>query len=36
MFSGEGGTGKTILTLQLMCSTVLGRDWIGSVPSRGR
>jgi RecA-family ATPase len=35
LFSGEGGTGKTILTLQLLCSTVLGRDWIGSVPEPG-
>ncbi|MCA1512677.1 AAA family ATPase [Bradyrhizobium sp. NBAIM01] len=35
LFSGEGGTGKTILLLQLLCSTVLARDWIGSVPEPG-
>lgn len=35
LFSGEGGAGKTILTLQLLCSTVLGRDWIGSLPEPG-
>lgn len=35
LFSGEGGLGKTILTLQLLCSTVLNRDWIGSMPEPG-
>lgn len=35
LFSGDGGTGKTILLLQLLCSTVLARDWIGSVPEPG-
>jgi RecA-family ATPase len=35
LFSGEGGTGKTILLLQLLCSTVLARDWIGSLPQPG-
>ena len=35
LFSGEGGVGKSILTLQLLCSTVLGRDWIGSLPEPG-
>lgn len=35
LFSGEGGLGKTILTLQLLCSTVLNRDWIGSLPEPG-
>lgn len=35
LFSGEGGTGKTILLLQLLCSTALNRDWIGSLPEPG-
>lgn len=35
LFSGEGGTGKSILLLQLLCSTVLNRDWIGSLPEPG-
>lgn len=35
LFSGEGGTGKTILTLQLLAATALARDWIGSLPEPG-
>ncbi|UQR61764.1 AAA family ATPase [Bradyrhizobium sp. C-145] len=35
LFSGEGGAGKSLLLLQLLCSTVLNRDWIGSLPEPG-
>ncbi|WP_441259623.1 AAA family ATPase [Bradyrhizobium sp. 521_C7_N1_3] len=35
LLSGEGGVGKSILTLQLCCAHVLGRDWFGSMPEPG-
>ena len=35
LLSGEGGVGKSILTLQLACATVLGKDWFGSLPEPG-
>jgi RecA-family ATPase len=31
MLSGDGGTGKSLLSLQLAVSTALDRDWIGRV-----
>jgi RecA-family ATPase len=34
-FSGAGGIGKSLLTLQLLASTVLVRDWLGSQPQPG-
>ncbi|MET4478824.1 AAA family ATPase [Bradyrhizobium sp. F1.13.3] len=35
LLSGEGGVGKSILTLQLAVAHVLGRDWFGSLPQPG-
>ncbi|WP_456762884.1 AAA family ATPase [Bradyrhizobium sp. USDA 4011] len=35
LLSGEGGIGKSLLLKQLLCSAVLGRDWIGSLPEPG-
>ena len=35
LFSGEGGSGKSIIELQLSCAHVLGRDWFGSLPEPG-
>src|SRR4051812_7222476 len=35
LLSGEGAIGKSILMLQLLASTVLGRDWIGLQPALG-
>jgi len=35
LLSGEGGVGKSILTLQLAVAHVLGRDWFGSLPEPG-
>jgi hypothetical protein len=35
LLSGEGGVGKSILTLQLACAHVLARDWFGSLPEPG-
>ncbi|MEH2517802.1 RecA-family ATPase [Bradyrhizobium sp. AZCC 1610] len=32
LFSGEGGSGKSIVELQLACAHVLGRDWFGTLP----
>src|SRR5262249_50238112 len=32
MLSGHGEAGKSTLLLQLLCSTALGRDWIGLLP----
>lgn len=29
LLSGDGGSGKSTLTLQLACATVLGRRWLG-------
>jgi RecA-family ATPase len=36
LISGEGAIGKTILLLQLAAATVLGKDWIGTLPESGR
>jgi RecA-family ATPase len=35
LFSGEGGTGKSIIELTKNCAHVLGRDWLGSLPEPG-
>jgi RecA-family ATPase len=35
LLAGEGGVGKSLLVLQLLASTVLGRGWIGSLPKSG-
>ena len=35
LLSGPGGIGKSLLILQLLASSVLGRDWIGSTPQTG-
>jgi len=35
LLSGEGAIGKSILLLQLAASTVLARDWLGTVPEPG-
>lgn len=35
LFAGPGGIGKSLLTLQLLCATVLARDWIGGPPQPG-
>jgi hypothetical protein len=35
LLSGEGGAGKSILLMQLSGATVLGHDWIGTLPEFG-
>jgi RecA-family ATPase len=35
LFSGEGGTGKSIIELQKNVAHVMGRDWLGSLPEPG-
>src|SRR5262249_33627759 len=35
LFTGEGGTGKSIVLMQLLASTVLGRGWFGVTPEPG-
>jgi RecA-family ATPase len=35
LFSGEGGTGKSILELQKNVAHVTGKDWLGSLPEPG-
>jgi RecA-family ATPase len=35
LFSGEGGTGKSIIELQKDVAHVTGKDWLGSMPERG-
>jgi RecA-family ATPase len=35
LLTGEGGIGKTLLMQQLSVATVLGKDWIGSMPEQG-
>jgi RecA-family ATPase len=35
LLSGEGAVGKTILLLQLCVAHVLGRDWVGALPTPG-
>src|SRR5262249_14779781 len=36
LFSGEGGTGKSIIELTKNIAHVMGKDWLGSMPERGR
>jgi hypothetical protein len=35
LFSGEGGTGKSIIELHKDVAHVAGKDWLGSLPERG-
>src|SRR6516162_2040044 len=35
LFSGEGGTGKSIIELQKNVAHVTGKDWLGSLPEQG-
>jgi hypothetical protein len=35
LFSGEGGTGKSIIELTKNIAHVTGRDWLGSMPEPG-
>jgi RecA-family ATPase len=35
LFTGEGGSGKSSITLHQCCAHVLGRDWLGSLPEIG-
>ena len=35
LFTCEGGTGKSAVTLHLCAAHVLGRDWLGSLPEIG-
>jgi RecA-family ATPase len=35
LFSGEGGTGKSIIELTKNVAHVIGRDWFGSLPAQG-
>lgn len=35
MLSGDGGTGKSLLSLQLACAVALGRNWIGFPAASG-
>src|SRR5215831_16198056 len=35
LFSGEGGTGKSILELMKNVAHVTGKDWLGSLPEPG-
>jgi RecA-family ATPase len=35
LFSGEGGTGKSIIELQKNVAHVTGKDWLGSLPEVG-
>ena len=35
LFSGEGGTGKSIIELQKDVAHVAGKDWFGSLPEQG-
>lgn len=35
LFSGEGGTGKSIIELTKNVAHVLGKDWLGSLPEVG-
>jgi len=35
LFSGEGGTGKSIIELQKDVAHVAGKDWLGSMPEPG-
>jgi RecA-family ATPase len=35
LFSGEGGTGKSIIELNKNVAHVAGKDWLGSMPEQG-
>ncbi|MDF0523166.1 AAA family ATPase [Bradyrhizobium yuanmingense] len=35
LLAGAGGIGKSMVALDLLCSTVLGSDWLGSKPMPG-
>ena len=35
LLSGEGGVGKSIVSLHLAVATVLGRDWLSTLPTPG-
>jgi RecA-family ATPase len=35
LFSGEGGTGKSIIELMKNVAHVTGKDWLGSLPEPG-
>ena len=35
LLSGEGGVGKSIVSLHLAVATVLGRDWLNALPKPG-
>jgi RecA-family ATPase len=35
LFSGEGGTGKSIIELMKNVAHVTGKDWLGSMPEEG-
>ena len=35
LLSGDGGVGKSILSLHLAMATVLGRDWLSTLPTPG-
>jgi AAA domain len=35
LFSGEGGTGKSIIELMKNIAHVAGKDWLGSLPEQG-
>jgi RecA-family ATPase len=35
LFSGEGGTGKSIIELMKNVAHVAGKDWLGSLPEQG-
>ena len=35
LLSGVGGTGKSLLTMQLCVAAVIGREWVGSLPAVG-
>ena len=36
LFSGEGGTGKSIIELMKNVAHVAAKDWLGSMPNLGR
>src|SRR5262249_33476137 len=36
LLGGDGGTGKTIIGLQLAAARALARDWLGRLPRPGR
>jgi Mrp family chromosome partitioning ATPase len=35
LLSGDGGTGKSLLALQLAVASAAGTDWVGTFPSQG-